>query len=458
MQTAIAWGYGRAVVFASLAALVAEAALSAAVNVRSMQPTAGDRRVTRPGPDGTPPRLSVLVPAWQSAASIAQALGSVLEETSIALECIVVDDGSTDGTPDVVEAIAARDPRVVLIRLAENAGVSAARNRGLEVARGEWLAFLDADDRLLPGAIAALMRPTADPAVRAVVGQRIWTDGERRWLSPVYDDPDIREPGRKAIATHPGLLFYASATGKAFHRSLVDGLRFEGRVLGDQPWTIRALLRAGDRIEVIGDTVYEWRRPAPGTRGATITAVTRASAARSIEIAAVARTAFAEVSAEVDAQLPDPAARLEVKRAYLDRLIRSDLAVPVTDAIDRHDPATASLLREVGRFLASVPAPVLARSTLLARRILRPPVVRWRSLDPGARSAYWTILDRAADADPTVGRRVGGLALRPAYALVRSARRAGGDGDRLRLVLGRVRRRSRSAAGSSAADGPGRPA
>ena len=73
-----------------------------------------------------------------------------------------------------------------------------------------------------------------------MIGQRIWTDGTTSWVSPVYDIPDIREPGRKAIATHPGLLSYASATGKALHRSLVTGLRFEGRVLGDQPWTIRA--------------------------------------------------------------------------------------------------------------------------------------------------------------------------------------------------------------------------
>lgn len=280
---------------------------------------------TSPGTSGGPqpsrPTLSVLIPAWDAAASIEAALASVLEERGIALEVLVIDDGSTDGTPDVVAAVATRDPRVTLVRVDGNEGVSAARNRGLALARSEWLAFLDADDRLLPGGVAALLRPTADPAVRAVVGQRVWTDGERTWLSPVYDIPDIRDPGRKSIATHPGLLSYASTTGKAFHRSLVKGLRFEGRVLGDQPWTIRALIRAGDGIEVIGDTVYEWRRPAPGRDRPTITAVSRASADRSVEIAVVARTAFAEVSGEADATYADEATRHAVKVAYLDRQI-----------------------------------------------------------------------------------------------------------------------------------------
>ncbi len=213
--------------------------------------------------DAATPRLSVLIPCWNAATTIERALDSVLAERDVALECVVIDDGSTDGTAEVVQAVADRDARVVVVRLESNEGVSSARNRGLAIARGEWLAFLDADDRLLPGGVAALMHPTADPDVRAVIGQRIWTDGERSWLSALYDIPDIRQPGRKAIATHPGLLYYASATGKAIHRSLIGGRQFDGRVLGDQPWTIHALLAAGDEIEVIGETVYEWLRPHP---------------------------------------------------------------------------------------------------------------------------------------------------------------------------------------------------
>ena len=243
------------------------------------------------------PRLSILVPCWNAAGSIGRALASVLDERDIPLECIVVDDASTDGTADLVQAIADRDPRVVLVRLAANGGVSNARNRGLEIVRGTWLGFLDADDRLLAGGIDALMRPTADPAVRAVIGQRVMSDGERTWITSGYDNPDVRLPGRKSIATHPGLLYYASIHGKVFHRSLLTDLTFEGRVLGDQPWTIRALLRAGDGIEVLDETVYEWARPHPDRYVEGITSATKASAAGAAVMAGQAPVVYDTVSA-----------------------------------------------------------------------------------------------------------------------------------------------------------------
>ena len=369
------------------------------------------------GPDD--PRLTVLIPAWNAAATIERALASVLDERGVALECLVIDDGSTDATVEVVRAIGDRDPRVVLLALPENGGVSNARNQGLAIARGEWLAFHDADDRMLPGGIAALMRPTADPTVRAVIGQRIWADGERTWLSPLYDIPDIRQPGRKSIVTHPGLLYYASATGKVFHRSLVDGLRFEGRVLGDQAWTIRALLRAGHDIEVVGETVFEWTRPHPDREVETITVLARASASGAAEMARVAATVFRDVSAEVDLRIADPSTRSAIKTAYLERLVRSDLGGPVKKALDRHDPATGEYFEALAAFFESVPTPILERSDLVIDRILWPPLRRWRSLVPGARASYRRMVRARLRGDRAVGARGGAPARIPGIALAR---------------------------------------
>ena len=348
------------------------------------------------------PRLSVIVPAWNAAATIERALDSVLDERGVDLECVVVDDASTDATPELVQAVADRDPRVVLIRLSANGGVSNARNRGLAAAHGDWLAFHDADDVMLPGGLAALMVPAADPSVRAVIGQRVWTDGSRRWLGRWYDIPDIRRPGRKSIAANPGLLYYASATGKAFHRSLAEGLEFEGRLLGDQAWTIRALLRAGDGIEVIEMTVFEWWRPPSDGPATGITATSRASGRGAGDVAAMAAIVFDSVSAEIDDRIGDGPTRLAIKRAYFDRLVWADLSGQVRNMLARSDPDMDRFFEAVGRFLRAVPAEILVISDALKPAIVRPPAAEWRALSPTAREAYGRMLQPVTEADPSI--------------------------------------------------------
>ena len=366
------------------------------------------------------PRLSILVPTWNAAATVERALASVLGERTIPLEVVVVDDASTDGTADVVAAVAERDPRVVLVRLPANGGVSNARNQGLDMARGTWLAFLDADDVFLPGGLAAIMRPTVDPAVLAVVGQRVQYDGQRRWVSRRYDQPDIRQPGRKSIATHPGLMSYAAIHGKAFHRSLTEDLRFEGRVLGDQPWTISALLRAGDGIEVIADVVYEWFRPSADGHVEGITAATRASTARAGDMILRAPIVYAAVSDEVDIRISDAATRQRIKRAYFDRLVLSDLGISVDQALKRRDPETARLMAAVADFLDAVPGPVRAGSVPAVERLLMPPADRWPSLVRSARPGYWRVVRDVLRAETRPTRRVSrGRVAIAAFAIAR---------------------------------------
>ncbi|RKQ88830.1 glycosyltransferase family 2 protein [Brockia lithotrophica] len=91
-------------------------------------------------------RVSVIVPAWNAERTIEQAIRSALGQTLKDLEVIVIDDGSKDGTADVVRRIAAEDERVRLLQNEVNRGPSAARNLGLREARGDWIAILDADD------------------------------------------------------------------------------------------------------------------------------------------------------------------------------------------------------------------------------------------------------------------------------------------------------------------------
>lgn len=93
--------------------------------------------------------ISVVVPAYQAATSLADALGSVRAQTRAPREILVIDDGSLDGTADVARALGAT------VISQTNSGVAAARNAGIRAAREPWIALLDADDRWLPGKLEA---------------------------------------------------------------------------------------------------------------------------------------------------------------------------------------------------------------------------------------------------------------------------------------------------------------
>jgi len=102
------------------------------------------------------PLVSIIVPCYQSGQTIARTIQSIQAQTIDTWELIAVDDGSKDDTLYVLGQLAENEPRMRVIHQ-ENAGVSAARNAGMAQASGTWLAFVDADDHLLPHALEYLL-------------------------------------------------------------------------------------------------------------------------------------------------------------------------------------------------------------------------------------------------------------------------------------------------------------
>jgi glycosyltransferase involved in cell wall biosynthesis len=115
------------------------------------------------------PAVSVVIPVYNREGFVRRAVESVLAEGAVDLEVIVVDDGSTDGSVAAVEAIG--DPRLRLLRQQPNQGQSAARNRGIEAAKGDLIGFLDSDDLATPGRFAAqAARFAAEPNLVILAG------------------------------------------------------------------------------------------------------------------------------------------------------------------------------------------------------------------------------------------------------------------------------------------------
>jgi glycosyltransferase involved in cell wall biosynthesis len=140
-------------------------------------------------------RLSYVMPTFNRAHCLAAAAESVLRQLEPGDELIVIDDGSTDETPEQLAALQQSWPGLLTIERQANAGPGGARNRGIAAAKGDWVGFLDSDDELLPGAVALVRAAIArHPGAGFLCGGRIeQVNGggpERRMKGrPVSADP-----------------------------------------------------------------------------------------------------------------------------------------------------------------------------------------------------------------------------------------------------------------------------
>jgi glycosyltransferase involved in cell wall biosynthesis len=141
------------------------------------------------------PRISVVIPARNAAATLARAIASVQAQLAPPDEILVIDDASTDPTAALAEALGART-----IRLPAHAGAAAARNAGIDAASGEIIAFQDADDEWLPGKLARQL-PLLAGSTFVACGAELFDEAGKN-LGPLYDG-EIPEEGEK---TWRGLL------------------------------------------------------------------------------------------------------------------------------------------------------------------------------------------------------------------------------------------------------------
>lgn len=137
--------------------------------------------------------FSVVIPLYNKRAFIGLTLDCLFQQTCPDFEVIVVDDGSTDGGPEFIEN-AYSEPRLRLIRQA-NAGVSAARNKGIQEAKGEWVAFLDADDCWHPDLLTCMERLITQHPTFSMVAVRVRFVPDSPGWSPLpwkEYDPSVR--------------------------------------------------------------------------------------------------------------------------------------------------------------------------------------------------------------------------------------------------------------------------
>ena len=198
-------------------------------------------------------KLSVIVPVYKAEAFLNECVDSLLGQTLRNMEIILVDDGSPDGSGAIMADYAARFPERVRTLTLENGGQGRARNRGMDIARGDYLGFVDSDDTVAPEMFETLVR-CAEAEGADIVDCNIeafYPDGRRELLRTWRDERPIAAAG--------------SACNKLFRRAFVGDARFpEGLKYEDFGFSARLLLRAGKTVH-LPDALYRYRVGQPST-------------------------------------------------------------------------------------------------------------------------------------------------------------------------------------------------
>ena len=210
--------------------------------------------------------LSVVIPIYNVERYIADSLESLLAQSYSRFEAILVDDGSTDRSVAIAERYAAEDPRLRIVHQA-NAGLGAARNRGVAEARGTYLTFLDPDDLLVPGAYQTMMSTITRTGSDMVVGRLERYEHGRQSLTRLMKLNHAAHRERLTLSDMPLMLADVFAVNKIYRRQFWEdaGLAFpQGLRYEDQPTLTRAFVAAA-RFDVLRDLVYLWRIRSDGS-------------------------------------------------------------------------------------------------------------------------------------------------------------------------------------------------
>ena len=208
--------------------------------------------------------VSVIVPVYNVAPYLREALDSVVNQTYKDLEIIIVDDGSTDGSADICEEYADSDARIKLIKQ-PNKGLSGARNTGLENATGDLVAFVDSDDSISPLFVELLVSAmiSSDSPIGVCRCSIIYSNGSMNGVVASSVFPTILK-GVYERADALRLLveetMSVNVCNKLFRRELFSDVRFaEGHVYEDA-YPCFKLFDKAERVVLIDESLYNYRR------------------------------------------------------------------------------------------------------------------------------------------------------------------------------------------------------
>ncbi len=193
-------------------------------------------------------KLSIIVPVYNVLPYIRQCLGSLVSQSLEDYEIILIDDGSTDGTAQVLEEYAARFPEKIVLRRVENGGQGRARNIAIDMAKGDYLGFIDSDDWIDTTMYEKLCKRAEDTGADVVVCDFLakYCDGREELLPACIQEHWLASAG--------------SACNKIFRRSLVGDTRFAEGLWYEDFYFSAMMLLLSSHTEFVSEPLYIYRR------------------------------------------------------------------------------------------------------------------------------------------------------------------------------------------------------
>lgn len=339
------------------------------------------------------PIISIVTPTYNVEAFIEEQVNSLVNQDLPGVELVIVDDGSSDNTLSILKQLGEKHPEITLVSQ-ENQGPSRARNVGLELFRGEYLYFVDADDIVPSGALKALYEAAQAEGADIVTGRSLSFNSTGSWYIGGHYNAGLFNEGMRSFATNPELVYSLGPASKLYKRKIIENLRMPENIkIGeDQPFVLEALLRS-QKIYTIDAIVYNYR--SRETDEASLSQI----------VSVDPLIAFLEIRKSLFVSLPlfkkyltNQYVYLDALKTYFERVVRFDLWPSIREVLKLQDGSIQKqVFSELIGITKELPEELFAENIFYFQMLTVEMVERYKFIQKEAHGEYIRLLKTLFD-------------------------------------------------------------
>lgn len=335
------------------------------------------------------PKVSIITPMYNVSYFIEEQIESLVHQTLLEIELILVDDGSTDDTLEKAMNKGKKYPEKVTIISKENEGPSSARNVGLSIFKGAYLFFADADDIVPKDSLEILYRGAITHSADITTGRSMSFNSKSSWYIKDHYDSGLMRPGEKTITTNPELFYSLGPASKLFERNIISDLRMPQNIeIGeDQPFILETLLRS-KKIYTIDKIVYYYR--SRETKEASLSQIVKINPVRTFKnLMKSLKIGLSLFDDYIDNEMM----KRQLLVVYIDRVIRADLWPAVVESLKEGNVENqAYIFNQLTEIQESFPMFLFEENLFFFRMILLELLERYTFIQDGAKKNYVKLL------------------------------------------------------------------